>query len=147
RHHTRRQRRRSRFARSRFSDRRSRAAARIWPRHFGDFGQRQGHVAEEQPVSDGRRANRSHSGDGHRGECRVTERPVMLVTGSRKSIGRYLAKYYLGKSYMIERCSRGEIDLKDASYHHHHVDVADEKAVRAMIADISKRHDRIDVVL
>src|SRR5262249_44268811 len=121
--------------------------ARGRPQHFGDLGQRQGHVAEEQPVSDGCRADRSRGGDGHRGECRVTERPVMLVTGSRKGIGRYFVEYYLAKGYMVEGCSRGEIDLKDLGYRHHHVDVADEKAVRGMIADISKRHGRIDVVL
>jgi 3-oxoacyl-[acyl-carrier protein] reductase len=77
----------------------------------------------------------------------MTDRPVMMITGSRKGIGRYLAEYYLGKGYLVEGCSRGEIDLKDPSYHHHHVDVADEKAVRTMIADITKRHGRIDVVL
>ena len=77
----------------------------------------------------------------------MTDRPVMMITGSRKGIGRYLAEYYLGKGYLVEGCSRGESDLKDPGYHHHHVDVADEKAVRTMIADITKRNGRIDVVL
>ena len=77
----------------------------------------------------------------------MTDRPVMMITGSRKGIGRYLAEYYLGKGYLVEGCSRGESDLKDPGYHHHHVDVADEKPVRTMIADITKRHGRIDVVL
>jgi 3-oxoacyl-[acyl-carrier protein] reductase len=77
----------------------------------------------------------------------VSERPVLLVTGSRKGIGRYLAEYYLRKGYSVEGCSRGECDLADANYRHHSVDVADEKGVRGMIADITKRHGRIDVVL
>jgi 3-oxoacyl-[acyl-carrier protein] reductase len=71
----------------------------------------------------------------------------MLVTGARKGIGRFLAEHYLSKGYLVEGCSRGEIDLKDPGYHHHQVDVADEKAVRSMIADISKRHGRLDAVL
>src|SRR5580692_4092389 len=71
----------------------------------------------------------------------------MLITGSRKGIGRYLVEHYLAKGYLVEGCSRGEGDLKDSSYHHHSVDVADERAVRHMIADITKRHGRIDVVL
>ena len=29
----------------------------------------------------------------------VSEKPVMLVTGSRKGIGRYLCEYYLQKGY------------------------------------------------
>jgi 3-oxoacyl-[acyl-carrier protein] reductase len=77
----------------------------------------------------------------------VTDRPVMLVTGSRKGIGRYLVEYYLGKGFLVEGCSRGESDLVDSSYRHHSLDVADEKAVRTMIADMTKRHGRIDVVL
>jgi 3-oxoacyl-[acyl-carrier protein] reductase len=71
----------------------------------------------------------------------------MLVTGSRKGIGRYLVEHYLSKGYAVEGCSRGDADLSDANYVHHQVDVADEKAVRGMIADITKRHGRIDVVL
>jgi 3-oxoacyl-[acyl-carrier protein] reductase len=71
----------------------------------------------------------------------------MLVTGSRKGIGRFLVEYYLGKGYAVEGCSRGASDLTDPGYHHHSVDVADETAVRRMIADITKRHGRIDAVL
>ena len=80
-------------------------------------------------------------------ERTVSEKPVMLVTGSRKGIGRYLCEYYLQKGYSVEGCSRGGSDLKDPAYNHHEVDVSDERAVRLMIADISKRHGRIDVVL
>lgn len=79
-------------------------------------------------------------------ERRVSDKPVMLVTGSRKGIGRYLAEHYLKKGYLVEGCSRGELDLGEG-YHHHQLDVADEKAVRAMVADITKRHGRIDAVL
>src|SRR5450432_1185549 len=77
----------------------------------------------------------------------MIDRPVMLITGSRKGIGRFLAEYYLTKGYLVEGCSRGESDLKDPSYQHHSLDVADERAVRRMIADMTKRHGRIDVVL
>jgi 3-oxoacyl-[acyl-carrier protein] reductase len=77
----------------------------------------------------------------------VNDRPVMLVTGSRKGIGRFLVEYYLGKGYAVEGCSRGESDLTDPNYRHHSVDVADEIAVRKMIADITKRQGRIDAVL
>jgi len=77
----------------------------------------------------------------------VSDRPVMLITGSRKGIGRFLVEHYLSKGYLVEGCSRGEVDMADSSYVHHQVDVADEKAVRTMIANITKRHGRIDVVL
>ena len=77
----------------------------------------------------------------------VSDKPVMVITGSRKGIGRYLAEYYVKKGYLVEGCARGEVDLGDPAYRHHQVDVADEKAVRTMMADINKRHGRIDVVL
>jgi 3-oxoacyl-[acyl-carrier protein] reductase len=77
----------------------------------------------------------------------VSEKPVVLVTGARKGIGRYLAEHYLRKGFLVEGCSRGEVDIGDSNYVHHQVDVADEKSVRNMVADITKRHGRIDVVL
>jgi 3-oxoacyl-[acyl-carrier protein] reductase len=77
----------------------------------------------------------------------MSDQPVMLITGSRKGIGRFLAEYYLEKGYAVEGCSRGEVDIASSNYKHHQVDVADEKAVRAMIADITRRHGRLDVVL
>jgi 3-oxoacyl-[acyl-carrier protein] reductase len=72
---------------------------------------------------------------------------VMLITGSRKGIGRFLAEHYLKQGYLVEGCSRKECDITDPNYHHHFVDVVDEKGVRAMVADIVKRHGRLDVVL
>ncbi len=77
----------------------------------------------------------------------MIDRPVMLVTGARKGIGRFLVEHYLRKGYVVEGCSRGESDIDDSNYRHHALDVADEKAVRAMVASISKRHGRIDVAL
>jgi 3-oxoacyl-[acyl-carrier protein] reductase len=70
-----------------------------------------------------------------------------LVTGARKGIGRFLAEHYLEKGYLVEGCSRGTSDIKHSGYHHTELDVADEKGVRSMIADVTKRHGRIDVVL
>ncbi len=66
-----------------------------------------------------------------------SEKPVMLVTGARKGIGRFLVEHYLSKGYAVEGCSRGAADINDNNYKHHEVDVADEKAVRGMVADIT----------
>jgi 3-oxoacyl-[acyl-carrier protein] reductase len=71
----------------------------------------------------------------------------MLITGARKGIGRHLAEHYLKRGWLVEGCSRGESNIEDANYHHFSLDVAEEKPVRSMIADISKRHGRIDAVL
>jgi len=31
---------------------------------------------------------------------------VMLITGTRKGIGRYLAEYYVQRGFIVEGCSR-----------------------------------------
>jgi 3-oxoacyl-[acyl-carrier protein] reductase len=77
----------------------------------------------------------------------ATDRKVMVITGTRKGIGHYLVEHYLKQGYLVEGCSRGDSDIHDSSYRHHQLDVADEKAVRGMIADITKRHGRIDALL
>lgn len=77
----------------------------------------------------------------------VSDKPVMLITGSRKGIGKYLVEHYLKQGYMVEGCSRGAADISDSNYRHFELDVADEKAVRGMIADVTKRHGRIDALL
>ncbi|MBV9948442.1 MAG: SDR family oxidoreductase [Myxococcales bacterium] len=72
---------------------------------------------------------------------------VMIITGTRKGIGRYLAETYARRGFLVEGCSRGAAGFEAENYTHHQVDVADERQVRAMISDVAKRRGRIDVVL
>jgi len=72
---------------------------------------------------------------------------IVLVTGSRKGIGRALAEHFLAKGAFVEGCSRGDADWSHERYRHHLVDVADEAAVRRMINDIRKRHKRLDIAI
>ena len=62
---------------------------------------------------------------------------VMVITGTRKGIGRYLSEYYLDKGFIVIGCSRSESDLTHGDYEHFCLDVADEKAVNKMISAIS----------
>ncbi len=72
---------------------------------------------------------------------------VMIITGTRKGIGRYLAEYYTGKGYSVVGCSRSEMDKEIAGYEHHCLDVADEQAVQQMVNEVRKKYGRIDVLL
>ena len=72
---------------------------------------------------------------------------IILITGTRKGIGRYLSEYYLEKGFVVVGCSRGESDLDHPRYEHFCIDVADEKAVIDMIASTRTRHGRIDYLL
>jgi 3-oxoacyl-[acyl-carrier protein] reductase len=77
----------------------------------------------------------------------MTEAPVALITGTRKGIGRYLAEHFLRQGFRVEGCSRSAPDWGADGYTHHLLDVADEAAVKAMLADIQKRHERLDVLI
>jgi 3-oxoacyl-[acyl-carrier protein] reductase len=77
----------------------------------------------------------------------VPDPDVVLVTGARKGIGRHLAEHFLAKGALVEGCSREPTDLAHARYHHHNVDVTSEPQVVAMVADIARRHKRLDVAI
>jgi 3-oxoacyl-[acyl-carrier protein] reductase len=72
---------------------------------------------------------------------------VMVITGTRKGIGKYLAEYYLDKGMIVAGCSRGEASIEHENYRHFTLDVADEKAVISMIRDVKKEFKKIDVLL
>lgn len=72
---------------------------------------------------------------------------VMVITGTRKGIGRYLAEYYLDKGMIVCGCSRSDSDLKNKNYEHFCLDVADEKAVKKMISSIAKKYKKIDYLI
>jgi 3-oxoacyl-[acyl-carrier protein] reductase len=77
----------------------------------------------------------------------VNDKPVMVITGTRKGIGRHLAETYLKRGFIVEGCSRGEAGWEAEGYTHHQVDVADERQVKLMVSSVAKRHGRIDVLL
>lgn len=72
---------------------------------------------------------------------------LILITGSRKGIGRALATYYLEKGYIVIGCSRGESDLLHENYTHHCLDVADEKEVKKLFKSIAKDFSRLDILI
>ena len=71
----------------------------------------------------------------------------MLITGTRKGIGRHLAETYAGRGFIVEGCSRGGAAFEAERYTHTEMDISDEKAVKAWISGIARRHGRIDCVL
>src|SRR5262245_30037289 len=77
----------------------------------------------------------------------MAEQQVMVITGTRKGIGRYLTEYYLERGWTVIGCSRDASDLQHERYVHHCADVADEAAVKRMIADTSRRFGRIDALI
>lgn len=77
----------------------------------------------------------------------MNERLVMLISGTRKGIGKYLAEYYLKKGYQIVGCSRNDINFKLEDYKHFNLDITDEQAVKKMFKEIRKTFGRLDVLI
>ncbi len=71
----------------------------------------------------------------------------ILITGSRKGIGKYLAQYYSEKGYLVFGCSRGEADFTLENYHHFCVDVANEIQVKDMFRSIRKIHGSLECLV
>lgn len=71
----------------------------------------------------------------------------MVVTGTRKGIGRHLALTYAERGWTVHGCSRQPGDLEHERYTHHSLDVADERAVKAMFGEIRRRHGRLDALV
>lgn len=72
---------------------------------------------------------------------------VMIITGTRKGIGRFLVDYYLARGFRVAGCSRQPFDGEPDGYTHYRVDVADEKAVQDMVWDVVNREGRVDVLV
>jgi 3-oxoacyl-[acyl-carrier protein] reductase len=72
---------------------------------------------------------------------------IILITGTRKGIGRSLAEHYLALGDTVIGCSRQASDLAHANYTHHTLDITDEKAVISMVRATKKAHGRIDVLI
>ena len=77
----------------------------------------------------------------------MIKKPVMLITGTRKGIGKYLAEYYSKNLYQVIGCSRGLIDYKLDNYQHFCLDVSEESSVKKMFTEIRKKYGRLDVLI
>ena len=64
---------------------------------------------------------------------------VIVITGTRKGIGRFLAEHYLQRGHSVIGCSREESDLQIPEYQHFCLDVYDELLVRQMFHEIGRK--------
>ncbi len=72
---------------------------------------------------------------------------TIVITGTRKGIGKDLAVYYLERGWQVIGCSRGEPTLKNENYRHFVLDVADEDAVVAMARSIKSEFSSVDALV
>ena len=72
---------------------------------------------------------------------------TIVITGTRKGIGKEMAEHYLAEGWQVAGCSRGEGSIEHAHYQHFSLDVSDEDAVVAMARTIKARHGNINALL
>jgi 3-oxoacyl-[acyl-carrier protein] reductase len=77
----------------------------------------------------------------------VTENKVILITGTRKGIGRALVEHYVAKGCRVVGCSRSPFEGDLPNYRHHCLDVVDEPEVKRMFSEIRKHEGRLDILI
>ena len=75
------------------------------------------------------------------------ERRIMLVTGTRKGIGRFLVEHYTRNGYEVAGCSRSPSDFEHPHYHHYEADVCDEKAMIRLFGKVRKELGGLDILI
>ena len=72
---------------------------------------------------------------------------TIVITGTRKGIGKEMADHYLAEGWQVVGCSRGEGSIEHDHYQHFALDVSDEDAVITMARTIKASHGKIDALL
>ena len=72
---------------------------------------------------------------------------IMLITGTRKGIGKYLVEYYIERGFYVIGCSRNESEFKNDNYKHYCLDVADEKEVKRLFNELKKDFGHLEVLI
>jgi 3-oxoacyl-[acyl-carrier protein] reductase len=72
---------------------------------------------------------------------------VILITGTRKGIGKHLAEYYSIKGFHVIGCSRESADYSLPNYKHYSCDITKENQVKKMLRDIKKTRGHIDILI
>lgn len=70
----------------------------------------------------------------------------VIITGTRKGIGKFLAERLLAAGWQVSGCSRGEASFTHDRYTHYRLDVFDEKQVVLMVRQVA-RNAGLDAVV
>jgi 3-oxoacyl-[acyl-carrier protein] reductase len=76
-----------------------------------------------------------------------TDRDVVLITGTRRGIGRFLAEHFVRLGARVVGCSREPIDWQLDGYRHVIADVSREDDVKALIGSVQREFGRLDVAI
>jgi 3-oxoacyl-[acyl-carrier protein] reductase len=72
---------------------------------------------------------------------------VVLITGTRRGIGRHLAEHFAGRGARVVGCSREPIDWQLDGYTHVVADVSQESDVKTLMSQVQREFGRLDVAI
>ncbi|MDD3138167.1 MAG: SDR family NAD(P)-dependent oxidoreductase [Lachnospiraceae bacterium] len=72
---------------------------------------------------------------------------VVVVSGSRKGIGKKLVEHFLQQDCIVFGCSRDNDEFRSNNYHHAQLDIKDEAAIRLWVRNIKKSVGKIDILV
>jgi 3-oxoacyl-[acyl-carrier protein] reductase len=71
----------------------------------------------------------------------------VLVTGSRRGVGRLIAEHFLAHGATVAGFARGEATIEHARYRHFQLDIGDAAAVQRAFAELKKGSDALHIVV
>jgi len=72
---------------------------------------------------------------------------TIIITGTSKGIGNYLANYYLDAGYIVFGCSRSSLNIDSKNYYHFTLDISNEIDVKEMFKKIRVDHGGVDILI
>jgi len=72
---------------------------------------------------------------------------VVIITGSRKGIGKELSEYFLDNGDIVFGCSRRKSSIQHKNYAHFSFNISDEDAVIKMVRTIYMERKKIDILI
>jgi len=72
---------------------------------------------------------------------------IILITGSRKGIGRFLTEHFIKNGDYVVGCSRSNSDFFHENYTHVNCDVSDEKSPKIVIKVAEEKYGKVDVLI
>lgn len=75
------------------------------------------------------------------------QKPTILITGTSRGIGKFLAEHYLTSGFFVMGCSRNLPEIEHPDYHHFSIDVSNEQEILEVFKYIRKEVKRLDVLI
>jgi 3-oxoacyl-[acyl-carrier protein] reductase len=72
---------------------------------------------------------------------------VIIITGCRKGIGRFLLEYFISNGDLVVGCSRAQSDFEHSNYLHINCDIRDEQSAKIVTKAAISKFGRIDILI